>query len=501
MATEFKQEKQIKAFNLLIRKFNEFKVSINHNDDLNLLEMINIYLNLFRNSSSDNENIIALIKSLEYCFNLQVEDELLERILMYINSSKDQYEESPVDVINIESMSGEQFEQLIAKLLSKMGMDVYSTKTTGDGGIDFIALSNQALFGGKYIIQCKRWSSPVGEPVLRDLFGVVVSERANKGILITNSSFTKSAISFAYDKTLELIDGQKLLELLEMNNMRLEEDTYEYSGMIELNEEVIYVRQEIKNDPSNFRIRLKLVDKLISEVLFFENIKKHSDLFKVVKECENHLSIIGDYKHNANDRIGCMVKYLSYPQIGFLKVLQGNIAEGIRYMYKINDMNGYSKYPINHSYYDGPFDRLYISNLINIIHLLEILDEQEMAKSLRIKYSGRIQRIIEQRVKFYKEQLNYNQDDQEYYKSKISDYEKNSRLLEESNLLIFIGYYILFNDPDLEEFYDYDLDTAAFADVTLIHFENDIENGSYGGIFSLDEEEKMRQRKIIRAFL
>ena len=55
---------------------------------------------------------------------------------------------------------------------------------------------------------------PVGEPVLRDLYGTVMSERAAKGILITTSRFTARAKKFAEDKPLELINGTLLLQLL-----------------------------------------------------------------------------------------------------------------------------------------------------------------------------------------------------------------------------------------------------------------------------------------------
>jgi len=65
------------------------------------------------------------------------------------------------------------------------------------------------------VVQCKRWGGPVGEAVIRDLYGVVMSENANKGILITNSYFTSSAINFSKGKQLELIDGIALDKLLE----------------------------------------------------------------------------------------------------------------------------------------------------------------------------------------------------------------------------------------------------------------------------------------------
>ena len=84
----------------------------------------------------------------------------------------------------LNTLSGTEFEKLCAVLISKMGFEVQTTKASGDGGIDLYAFNHAPLIGGKYIIQCKRYSGTVGEPILRDLYGVVMSERANKGVLI-----------------------------------------------------------------------------------------------------------------------------------------------------------------------------------------------------------------------------------------------------------------------------------------------------------------------------
>jgi HJR/Mrr/RecB family endonuclease len=110
--------------------------------------------------------------------------------------------------------SGISFEEKCMKLLEKLGFVCRRTAITGDGGIDIIAVSNQTLFKGTYIVQCKNWQNPVGEPVVRDLYGVVAAEHANKGILITTSTFTQAAESFAQGKNIELIDGEQLEQLV-----------------------------------------------------------------------------------------------------------------------------------------------------------------------------------------------------------------------------------------------------------------------------------------------
>jgi len=112
------------------------------------------------------------------------------------------------------SMSGAEFELFCQELLSSAGFEVEITQQSGDGGVDLIAYSHQPFFAGKYIIQCKRYAGSVGEPIIRDLYGVVMAERANKGILITTGHFTNSAKQFAVNKNLELIDGNQLFALV-----------------------------------------------------------------------------------------------------------------------------------------------------------------------------------------------------------------------------------------------------------------------------------------------
>ena len=123
------------------------------------------------------------------------------------------------ETFDINNMAGHQFESLIEELVKKMGFSIAERKLSADGGIDILAYSHDMLFEGKYVIQCKRYIHKVPEPPVRDLYGVVHSINANKGILITNSTFTKAATEFAKDKQLELIDGIKLTALLAKYNL------------------------------------------------------------------------------------------------------------------------------------------------------------------------------------------------------------------------------------------------------------------------------------------
>lgn len=166
-------------------------------------------------SVSANGFCEAEVNGLQLLFDEELEQKVSNMYLLHnLNLSEHIQYECEMACDNINSLSGVEFERVCKRLLENMGFAVELTKTTGDGGIDLIAYNSQPLLSGKYIIQCKRYTGSVGEPIIRDLYGVVTAERANKGILMTSGLFTKQARLFAEEKPIELIDGVKLRELL-----------------------------------------------------------------------------------------------------------------------------------------------------------------------------------------------------------------------------------------------------------------------------------------------
>jgi restriction system protein len=119
------------------------------------------------------------------------------------------------EATNLVDLTPVAFEYLITNLFNKMGFDAYPTQRTKDGGIDCIAYYKEPVVGGKYVIQAKCWTRPVQVDAVRDLFGAMDHERANKGILVTTSTFTRGCHKFAEGKPLQLIDGSNLLALIE----------------------------------------------------------------------------------------------------------------------------------------------------------------------------------------------------------------------------------------------------------------------------------------------
>ncbi len=115
---------------------------------------------------------------------------------------------------NLMDLSPGEFENLITNLFAKMGLDTKQTQAVRDGGVDCVAFDLRPILGGKVVIQAKRYKNTVGVSAVRDLYGTMQNEGANRGTLITTSGYGKASNEFAKGKPLELIDGSGLLYLL-----------------------------------------------------------------------------------------------------------------------------------------------------------------------------------------------------------------------------------------------------------------------------------------------
>ena len=132
---------------------------------------------------------------------------------------------------NLATMDWESFEHLVREVFEQEfaseGGEVKVTQASRDGGVDAIAFDPDPIRGGKYVIQAKRYTNTVGVAAVRDLYGTVVHEGADRGILVTTSDYGADSVSFAKDKPLTLINGAQLLSLLEKHGQRARIDLRE----------------------------------------------------------------------------------------------------------------------------------------------------------------------------------------------------------------------------------------------------------------------------------
>lgn len=114
---------------------------------------------------------------------------------------------------SIRAMSWQEFELLCGEAYRRQGFAVTENGGGGaDGGIDLILRRN----GERWLVQCKRWRDiKVGVKEIRELFGIVAAEGADRGVFITCSGYTQEARAFAERKPLDLVDGPALLALVQ----------------------------------------------------------------------------------------------------------------------------------------------------------------------------------------------------------------------------------------------------------------------------------------------
>ncbi len=132
---------------------------------------------------------------------------------------------------NLATMDWESFEHLVREVFEREfveeGGEVKVTQASRDGGVDAIAFDPDPIRGGKYVIQAKRYTRTVGVAAVRDLYGTVLHEGADRGILVTTSDYGADSASFARDKPLTLVNGAQLLSLLEKHGHRARIDLQE----------------------------------------------------------------------------------------------------------------------------------------------------------------------------------------------------------------------------------------------------------------------------------
>ena len=115
------------------------------------------------------------------------------------------------------------FERLIVLLLKAMGYGGPFADAgralghSGDGGLDGV-IDEDALGLDRIYVQAKRYAadSPVGPSAIRDFFGALDQVKAGKGLFVTTSGFTPSALktSEGLSKRIVLIDGKQLARLM-----------------------------------------------------------------------------------------------------------------------------------------------------------------------------------------------------------------------------------------------------------------------------------------------
>lgn len=115
------------------------------------------------------------------------------------------------DIQDFDNMNGHDFEYYCADILRKNNFEqVEVTQGSGDQGVDIIAYKD----GLKYAIQCKNYSSHLGNTPVQEVFAGKTFYKCHIAVVMTNQTFTKGAIDLADSTGVLLWDRYKLISML-----------------------------------------------------------------------------------------------------------------------------------------------------------------------------------------------------------------------------------------------------------------------------------------------
>lgn len=121
------------------------------------------------------------------------------------------------EVIPFDNMEGHDFERFCAEVLAQNGFErIKVTQGSGDQGVDIIAYKDDVKYG----IQCKCYSSNIGNRAVQEVFAGKAYYQCHVGVVLTNRYFTESAIKLASRNGIILWNRDKLLQMVEKYNSR-----------------------------------------------------------------------------------------------------------------------------------------------------------------------------------------------------------------------------------------------------------------------------------------
>lgn len=111
---------------------------------------------------------------------------------------------------HIDVMTGIQFEEYFAAVLTGLGYQVTMTKVTGDFGVDLIAIKD----GTRTAIQCKRKGGAVGGAAVQQVVAGAAMHGCSATMVVTNNMFTRAAQQLAAVHNCELVDRSQLKQFV-----------------------------------------------------------------------------------------------------------------------------------------------------------------------------------------------------------------------------------------------------------------------------------------------
>lgn len=133
-----------------------------------------------------------------------------------INNLVFEYREKEIEsgtssALDVDALDPVQFEHHCADLLNSSGWNARVTQASGDQGIDVIAMYGNV----KAVLQCKKYSQPVGNAAVQEIIAGKAFEQAHVAAVVSNATYTPSAKQLASTTGIHLLHLSELPQFAE----------------------------------------------------------------------------------------------------------------------------------------------------------------------------------------------------------------------------------------------------------------------------------------------
>ena len=201
---EIGSKKELDNFNF-IKDAIEFYFKMGWlNQDTKIHFPVYVFIKLFSYSGKMNFNA----NTLSELWDKALEEKILEHFERNLSGKN----LKRLDTSFINSLSGYEFESLLEKIFKTMNYHVVLTQNTQDQGADLIIERDNR----RTVVQAKCYKNQnVGNGAVQEIVAAKKYYRADKALVVTNSSFTSSAMELADMNNVELWDGAKLRQIID----------------------------------------------------------------------------------------------------------------------------------------------------------------------------------------------------------------------------------------------------------------------------------------------
>lgn len=138
----------------------------------------------------------------------------IQMLFMYIKSYSKKIKYIKSGIQQIDKMTGIEFEEMLAVHFKKQGYKVKTTTASNDYGADLVIENNSE----RICVQAKRYnSSKISNKAIQEVVGSLSYYKATRGMVVTNSYFTKNAVILAQANNVELWDRNSLINNFQLN--------------------------------------------------------------------------------------------------------------------------------------------------------------------------------------------------------------------------------------------------------------------------------------------